>query len=110
MAFASLEAVVQTVGQDQILVQLPGVSDPQQAERVLGGTAHKAKTRNRSTTFVEQQVRQELLAKQAELRKLVIRQRLKKSGSLEGVTKQVDLFESKGLTGKTSKMPLANLS
>ncbi|MHC5728841.1 MAG: protein translocase subunit SecD, partial [Nostoc sp.] len=33
------EPVVQTVGKDQILVQLPGVSDPQQAERVLGGTA-----------------------------------------------------------------------
>lgn len=33
------EAVVQTVGDDQILVQLPGVSDPEQAERVLGGTA-----------------------------------------------------------------------
>ena len=33
------ESVVQTVGQDQILVQLPGVSDPEQAERVLGGTA-----------------------------------------------------------------------
>ncbi len=33
------EAVVQTVGQDQILVQLPGVNDPQEAERVLGGTA-----------------------------------------------------------------------
>lgn len=33
------EAVVQTVGNDRILVQLPGVSDPQEAERVLGGTA-----------------------------------------------------------------------
>ncbi|MEB3280348.1 MAG: protein translocase subunit SecD [Lyngbya sp.] len=33
------ESVVQTIGQDQILVQLPGVNDPQQAERVLGGTA-----------------------------------------------------------------------
>ncbi|MGB3533342.1 MAG: protein translocase subunit SecD [Microcoleaceae cyanobacterium] len=33
------ESVVQTIGQDQILVQLPGVSDPEQAERVLGGTA-----------------------------------------------------------------------
>ena len=30
------EPVVQTVGSDQILVQLPGVNDPQQAERVLG--------------------------------------------------------------------------
>ncbi|MGF1492334.1 MAG: protein translocase subunit SecD [Microcoleaceae cyanobacterium] len=33
------ESVVQTIGNDQILVQLPGVSDPEQAERVLGGTA-----------------------------------------------------------------------
>jgi preprotein translocase subunit SecD len=33
------EPVVQTAGTDKILVQLPGVSDPQQAERVLGGTA-----------------------------------------------------------------------
>lgn len=33
------EAIVQTVGEDQLLVQLPGVSDPGQAERVLGGTA-----------------------------------------------------------------------
>lgn len=33
------EAVVQTVGSDRILVQLPGVSDPEEAERVLGGTA-----------------------------------------------------------------------
>ena len=33
------ESVVQIVGNDQLLVQLPGVSDPEQAERVLGGTA-----------------------------------------------------------------------
>ncbi len=33
------EPVVQTVGGEKILVQLPGVTDPQQAERVLGGTA-----------------------------------------------------------------------
>lgn len=33
------EPIVQTAGADKILVQLPGVSDPQQAERVLGGTA-----------------------------------------------------------------------
>jgi preprotein translocase subunit SecD len=33
------EAVVQQLGNDQLLVQLPGISDPQQAERVLGGTA-----------------------------------------------------------------------
>lgn len=33
------EPLVQTVGQDKIVVQLPGVTDPAQAERVLGGTA-----------------------------------------------------------------------
>jgi len=33
------EALVQTVGADQLSIQLPGVSDPAQAERVLGGTA-----------------------------------------------------------------------
>jgi len=33
------EPVVQTVGTDRVLVQLPGIDDPAQAERVLGGTA-----------------------------------------------------------------------
>ncbi len=33
------ESLVQTAGKDRILVQLPGVSDPEQAERILGGTA-----------------------------------------------------------------------
>ncbi|MEL4894862.1 protein translocase subunit SecD [Crocosphaera sp. Alani8] len=33
------EPVVQTLGQDKVVVQLPGVTDPEQAERVLGGTA-----------------------------------------------------------------------
>lgn len=67
------EPVVQTVGQDQILVQLPGVSDPQQAERVLGGTAQlefrEQKPGTEAQLQIEQQVRQELLAKQTELRK-----------------------------------------
>ena len=67
------EPVVQTVGKDQLLVQLPGVSDPQQAERVLGGTAQlefrQQKPGTETRVLVEQQVRQELLAKQAELRK-----------------------------------------
>ncbi len=33
------EPITQLVGNDRILVQLPGVTDPEQAERVLGGTA-----------------------------------------------------------------------
>ena len=36
------EPIVQTVGSDRISVQLPGVSNPAQAERVLGGTARLA--------------------------------------------------------------------
>jgi len=67
------EPVVQTVGNDQILVQLPGVSDPQQAERVLGGTAQlefrKQKPGTEAQLPIEQGVRLEQIAKQAELRK-----------------------------------------
>jgi len=33
------EAIVQPLGNSQLLVQLPGITDPEQAERVLGGTA-----------------------------------------------------------------------
>lgn len=33
------EALIQRAGNTQLVVQLPGVNDPQQAERVLGGTA-----------------------------------------------------------------------
>ncbi|MEH2408917.1 protein translocase subunit SecD [Nostoc sp.] len=65
------EPVVQTVGKDQILVQLPGVSDPQQAERVLGGTAQlefrtqKPGTETQLLAF--QSSRAELKAKQQDL-------------------------------------------
>ncbi len=67
------EPLVQTVGNNQILVQLPGVNDPQQAERVLGGTAQldfrKQKVGTETQLQIENQLRQELLVKQAELRK-----------------------------------------
>jgi preprotein translocase subunit SecD len=66
------EALVQTVGEDQILVQLPGVNDPQQAERVLGGTA-KLEFREQlpgteAQLAIERQLQQELIAKQAQLK------------------------------------------
>jgi preprotein translocase subunit SecD len=67
------EPLVQTAGENQILVQLPGVSDPQQAERVLGGTAQldfRAQKPGSEQQFrIEEQVRQGFLLKQAELRK-----------------------------------------
>ncbi|MEQ9357740.1 protein translocase subunit SecD [Coleofasciculus chthonoplastes] len=65
------ESQVQTIGSDQILVQLPGVNDPQQAERVLGGTAQldfrKQIPGTEAQLQIEQQLRQELLFEQAVL-------------------------------------------
>ncbi|WNZ46268.1 protein translocase subunit SecD [Leptolyngbya boryana CZ1] len=67
------EPLVQTAGENQILVQLPGVSDPEQAERVLGGTAQldfrAQKPGTEQQLPIEYQIRRELLAKQKELRK-----------------------------------------
>ncbi|WP_448560996.1 protein translocase subunit SecD [Trichothermofontia sp.] len=66
------EPIIQTVGRDQISVQLPGVSDPQQAERVLGGTAQLEFRKQRLGTEAQLQaefaVRQGLLAQQEQLR------------------------------------------
>jgi preprotein translocase subunit SecD len=33
------EPIIQTVGNNRVLVQLPGVTNPQEAEKILGGTA-----------------------------------------------------------------------
>ena len=57
------EAVVQSVGDDRILVQLPGVSDPETAERVLGGTAQldfRQETDNQEVQTLYQVKQQEL--------------------------------------------------
>lgn len=70
-ALGVAESVVQTVGSNQLLVQLPGVSDPAQAERVLGGTAQlDFREQNPNTEeqlAIEFQVQQELLIEQAQL-------------------------------------------
>ncbi|MDZ8104171.1 MAG: protein translocase subunit SecD [Nostoc sp. DedQUE12a] len=67
------EPVIQTVGTDKILVQLPGVNDPEQAERVLGGTAQlefRTQKPNTETQLLAFQTsRAELKVKQEELRK-----------------------------------------
>lgn len=66
------EPVIQTVGTDKILVQLPGVNDPEQAERVLGGTAQlefrEQKPGTETQLFAFQASRSELTAKQQELK------------------------------------------
>jgi preprotein translocase subunit SecD len=104
------ESVVQTVGNDQLLVQLPGVSDPEQAERVLGGTAQldfrRQKPGTEAQLNIELQVRQELLAKQEALKQDAANANnetaiaenqaaLKRSN-----TAISDLFEKTGLNGK----------
>lgn len=67
------ESLIQKVGSDKILVQLPGVKDPEQAERVLGGTAQlefrkqKAGTETQFFTYIAS--RNEIKAKQEALRK-----------------------------------------
>jgi len=112
------EALVQTVGEDQILVQLPGVNDPQQAERVLGGTAKleflEQLPGTETQLAIERQLQQELLAKQTELKtsnnEAAIKENqaaLKRSN--EAIAK---LFKSSGLGGENLKdaqpQPLAS--
>ncbi|MBW3586881.1 MAG: protein translocase subunit SecD [Cyanobacteria bacterium 0813] len=103
------EALVQTVGEDQILVQLPGVNDPQQAERVLGGTAKleflEQLPGTEAQLAIERQLQQELLVKQEELKtsnnEAAIKENqaaLKRSN--EAIAK---LFKSSGLGGENLK-------
>lgn len=116
------EPLVQTVGSDKILVQLPGVTDPQQAERILGGTAQLEFREQRKGTEgifpVEFQLKRQ---KDAEL------EALKNKGNDPEITKQrkklvedikksneaiLKLFDSVDLTGKNLKnaRPVTNQS
>ena len=107
------EPVVQTVGSDQILVQLPGVNDPQQAERVLGGTAQldfrKQKPGTEAQLAIEQQVRAEILLKQEQLRqgndeKEIAQNQEALKRSNDAISQ---LFERTTVTGKNLKDALA---
>jgi preprotein translocase subunit SecD len=73
------EAIVQNVGNDRILVQLPGVSDPQEAERVLGGTAQLDFRTETDNPEIQAQVQ----VKQQELAELTFQEQL-----LEGEEKE----------------------
>jgi preprotein translocase subunit SecD len=103
------EALIQAAGNNQIFVQLPGVNDPQQAERVLGGTAQ--------LEFREQKEGTEgkLSAESAVLREAKAKQTLiKKSGDAKAIAetqaaivKQYaeisKLFDKPVITGKHLK-------
>jgi preprotein translocase subunit SecD len=107
------EPVIQTVGQDQILVQLPGVNDPQQAERVLGGTAQldfrRENPEARAFLNVRQQELEQLLFQQQELENQKNAAAIAANkAKLEEKQKQIaelseKLFERTGLTGKNLK-------
>ncbi|MEQ8755347.1 MAG: protein translocase subunit SecD [Coleofasciculus sp. G1-WW12-02] len=103
------ESQVQTIGSDQILVQLPGVNDPQQAERVLGGTAQldfrKQLPGTEAQLLIEEKVRQELLLEQAALLES------EEGGDQEAIAENIaalersdaaiaQLFEKTNVTGK----------
>jgi len=102
------EAVVQTSGDDQISVQLPGVNDPTQAERVLGGTAQlefrKQKPGTEAQFQIELQIRQQLQAEKAILKaastsdpEIVKKNQESLNRSNEAIK---NLFEVTGFTGK----------
>lgn len=65
------EPLIQAVGKDQILVQLPGVDNPQEAERRLKGTAQlefrTQKPDSEANLFALRTLRTQLQAKQQEL-------------------------------------------
>lgn len=107
------EPVVQTVGNDKILVQLPGVSDPQKAERVLGGTAQlefREQEQGSEGQFqAEYVVRRQLLAEQTALRQSITEQededtQAKIAENAEQLERSNDaiaqLFKPISLTGK----------
>ena len=109
-ALGVAEPIVQTVGNDKILVQLPGVTDPQRAERVLGGTAQlefrQQKPGTEGQFQAEYAVNQQIKAQLAELRKpgkdnneiVKLNQTLKESNAAI-----LKLFDSVGLIGKNLK-------
>ncbi len=102
------EAVVVIVGEDQLSVQLPGVSDPAQAERVIGKTAQLEFRQQRQGTEAE------LRARQNEAQQLNLRLKLLESAGDKADPKLIEetrenikknnlaikeLFDSVGLTG-----------
>jgi len=100
------ESVVQTIGRDQLLVQLPGVSDPAQAERVLGGTAQLDFRAQRAGTEaqlpIEFRVRQELLIEQIQLEGSAdVEAIAQKQAALERSNEAIaGLFDKTELTGE----------
>lgn len=100
------EAVVQQLGNDQLLVQLPGINDPQQAERVLGGTAQlefrAQKAGTEQQVLVETQVLQEHLDELA-----AIQATLPPTGAVSAETQaQIDAIQKDIATSEAAILAL----
>ena len=108
------EAVVQSAGQNQLLIQLPGVSDPKKAERVLGGTAQlefRKQSQDTETQFqIEQQVLQEHLIEQVRLQAGGDEAAIADNQADIETSRQAiaDLFEPTELTGDKLRDALAS--
>jgi len=107
------EASIQISGDDQLIVQLPGVSDPAQAERVLGNTAQlefrKQKIGTESRLGVERQVLldKQLKQKQLELEGNTEEISKNKADILQSQNAIAELYETTGLTGDLLKDAVA---
>ncbi|MDD1437732.1 protein translocase subunit SecD, partial [Dolichospermum sp. ST_sed10] len=105
------EPLIQTIGTDKISVQLPGVNDPEQAERVLGGTAQLEfriqKPNTETQLFAFQVTRNDLKTKREELKKTQDQGGIDKNKEELQKSNQAvaELFESTNppLTGKYLK-------
>jgi preprotein translocase subunit SecD len=100
------EAVVQQLGNDQLLVQLPGINDPQQAERVLGGTAQlefrAQKAGTEQQLLVEGEILQEHLADLAQ-----IQANLPPTGALDNATQaEIDAIQTNIATSEAAILDL----
>jgi preprotein translocase subunit SecD len=109
------EPLVQSINPDKILVQLPGVSDPEQAERVLGGTAQLEFREETANGEIQAQIE----VKQVELQKLIQERGKLEEGKdaaaiaqsdakLESASQEINrfteqLFKYTGLSGKNLK-------
>ena len=99
------EAVVQSVGQDQLSIQLPGISDPEKAERVLGGTAQlefraqKPDSENELTAL--RNIAQQQLIEQLTLAESGNTAAIEANQEALAITQHdvLDLFTDTGLTG-----------
>jgi len=106
------EIVVQTSGTDRIVVQLPGVNSPAQAEQVLGKTAQlEFRPQKRGTEDEFRKRLQERQALQLELANpsLTPEERQQREGELAKNQQAIlDLFEPIGLTGDLLTNAVAN--